>query len=366
MAKKTKTKSRGMKSRNRYGMLLFLILFALLEISILYISAHHQHLENGQLAGSLTYTSLNPASNLDLRVASKATYPSAPLGVVKDVAVTNGIKEEIIDFSVKTDHLTEYGLLMMPAKPAPPQGFPALILCHGYMNPSRYVTTENYISDMSFYASHGFVVVKPDFRGQGLSAHQGHPEGAFFSMAYNTDVMSLISSLKQTHYIDKTRISIWGHSLGAYIALRAAVLSPDIKNTILLSGPVDSLTDMYLDYAPSSDENNPTSLLVRQAVFNKYGTPDQNTTFWNNASPINFVSHIVGHVQIYVGQKDSIVPPSFSADLDAALTSHKVPHSYTSYPDGNHELIPQRQEIWKNSLRLLQSNPPSAESNLKI
>ncbi len=243
--------------------------------------------------------------------------------------------------------------MLEPLGPPPTGGFPALILLHGFANPTRYSTQNSYLQDMRFYASHGFVVIKPDYRGQGLSINSGFPDSAYYSMAYNDDVMSLISAVKKTALIDKSNISIWGFSLGAYIGMRAAVLSKDIKNLILLSGPVDSLKTMYLTYIPPSDELNPYALATRNTVFSKYGVPADSTSFWYDASPINFISKIHAFIQIHVGLKDQTVPPRFSFDLDAALTKARIKHQYFAYPDGNHSLSDQRLLIYSRSLQLL-------------
>lgn len=319
----------------------------------------HVDKEVGLFPPGGTYSGENYHNDLDLTVAAKAVYPSAPLKIVQSLGAPGGLPEKIVSFKVIDDNLTEYGLMTLPPGKAPAQGWPAIILCHGYTNPARYSELNTYMSDMRFYSSHGFAVIKPDYRGQGRSIHAGEATSAYYSMAYNTDVMSLISSLKQTSYINKSNLNLWGHSLGSYIALRAAVLSPDIKNLIMLSGPVDSLNKMYLSYEPPSDENNFNALITRQQVFNKYGPPTENTIFWRNASPINFVSRIKAHIQIHVGELDNIVPPQFSADLDAALDKAGIPHGYYSYQYGDHGLLGQRGEIWARSLKILDAGNSS-------
>jgi dipeptidyl aminopeptidase/acylaminoacyl peptidase len=297
--------------------------------------------------------------SLDLRAAAKNVYPSSSLTVVRDLGASGGVDTKIISFKVPDDGLIEYGLMTLPASKAPKNGYPAIILCHGYESPSQYMTTENYIDDMDLYTQHGFAVIKPDYRGQGLSMAAGKPNSAFYSMDYNTDVMSLISALKKTSYIDKHDLNLFGHSMGAYIALRAAVLSPDIKSVILLSGPVDSLSKMYLTYIPSSDLNNLNALRTRNDVLDKYGIPAENSVFWKNASPITLVSRIKAHVQIHVGELDQVVPPEFSADLDKALSAQHISHQYYVYPDGEHSLSGQRTLIWGRSLQLLVPSGPA-------
>ncbi|MGH7157220.1 MAG: alpha/beta hydrolase family protein [Candidatus Saccharimonadales bacterium] len=313
----------------------------------------HDNKEVGQFNISDTYIGENLSRSLDLKLAAKASYPSSELGVYKDLGNVDGLHQKIFSFSVEIDKLTEYGLMVEPVKTPPPVGFPVIILLHGYSNASRYSTQDGYLSDMEFYASHGFAVIKPDYRGQGVSEDSGLPDSAYYSMVYNDDVMSLISAIKQTPSLDKSNINIWGHSLGAYLGLRAAVLSKDIKNLILLSGPVDSLRAMYLNYVPPSDENNTYALATRNEVFTKYGTPADNTRFWYDASPINFVSQIHAFIQIHVGLLDQTVPPQFSADLDAALSRSHIKHQYFVYQDGDHSLVNQRPLIYSRSLQLL-------------
>jgi dipeptidyl aminopeptidase/acylaminoacyl peptidase len=325
-------------------------------------TAWRQHIERGQYNISDTYVGEDLFHSLDLKLASKASFPSGPIAVTKDLGYIDELHEQIFQFSVPDDSLTEYGLMLTPSTPKPPNGYPVLILLHGYFNAERYNTTRAYLGDAEFYARQGFLVLEPDLRGQGYSISSGTADSAYYSMAYNTDVLSLISAVKKTQYLDKRNISLWGHSMGGYLALRAAVISKDIKNVIVLSGPVDSLSEMYLTYIAPSDEDNPYALATRNDVFSKYGTPTDASRFWYDASPINLVSQINAHLQIYVGLQDGTVPPVFSADLDAALTKAHINHQYFVYPDGNHGLIPQREQIYSESLKLMKPSQAGSQA----
>ncbi|HET7529172.1 MAG TPA: alpha/beta fold hydrolase [Candidatus Saccharimonadales bacterium] len=359
MIKKTAKKDRAMQRLTKRPSGLAMVILALiagLAVFIVY-DVWHSHTERGQYGIADTYAGENLYRSLDLKVTAKARYYSSPIRIYKDLGKKDGLHQQEFEYDVKDDGLTEYGLVVKPSS-CSSGGCPVLILLHGYINPRRYRTDRDYLSDMEFYARHGFLVVKPDLRGQGLSIHSGSPVSAYYSIGYNTDVMSLISAIKQTKGMDASNISLWGHSLGAYIALRAAVLSPDIKNTILLSGPVDSLEEMYITYLPPSDENNPNALADRANMFAKYGTPAENPSFWRDASPIYFLSHIKGRVQIHVGLRDTVVAPKFSADLNSALNKAGISHQYYTYPDGRHSLWPQRSQIYSRSLRLLEEGLP--------
>ena len=297
-----------------------------------------------------------PYADLDLRVANSAIYQGSPIKKLKDLGVDHQVNRMIISFAVPADSLTEYGLMTTPQTPTPAAGYPVIILLHGYIQPSVYSTKNAYLSEMEFYSQHGFVVIKPDLRGQGLSIHAGKPEGAYYSMAYNTDVMSLIASVKRTPGLNPSNMSLWGHSMGAYLALRAAVLSPDIKNVILLSAPAGYVQDMYMSFTPRSDFANPVAFSIRKKVLAQHGTPLNNPNYWDYTSPINFLANTRATIQIYVGAKDTVVPPKFSADLNQALDQLQAPHYYYVYPNGKHGLLAERSQIYERSLQILQVN----------
>jgi len=313
-------------------------------------------IQKGLLGQSEAHAGEAVQHSLDIGIAAQGQYPSSPLVVVRDLGADNGIKRQVVSFDVKVDGITEFAMLEQPSSKPPAGGYPAIILCHGYVNPADYDTMNAYSADMDFYANKGYVVVKPDFRGQGLSEGHGQPNSAYYSMDYNIDLMSLISSLKLTEGIDKSNLNLWGHSMGAYLALRAAVMSKDIKNTILLSTPGGSLRDIYLSYVPPSDENNLPALKTRSDVFSKYGTPAENPGFWQKASASSYLDQMVSKVQINVGADDTIVPPRLSADLDTALTQAHKTHQYFIYDGEGHGLGNVRPLIWSRSIKFLSSS----------
>lgn len=350
---KTKPKKTITSRLLAIGLRLLLTAVLLGAIALIVVISLPPQIQNGRLGQSQAHAGEIVQHSLDIGIAAQGQYPSSPLVVVRELGTEDSIKRQIVSFSVKVDGLNEYAMLEEPAAAAPAQGFPAIILCHGYVNPSSYLTTVAYQEDMDFYARKGFLAIKPDFRGQGLSEAVGQSNSAYYSMDYNIDLMSLISSLKQTPGVDKTNLNLWGHSMGAYVALRAAVMSKDIKNTILLSTPGGSLRDIYLSYVPPSDENNLPALKTRSDVFSKYGTPAENPGFWQKASASSYLDQMVSKVQIHVGSDDVIVPTQLSADLDSALTQAHRTHQYFVYDGADHGLATVRSLIWSRSLKFL-------------
>lgn len=331
------------------------IVLALFLAAISYYNNRAENLNSGSQNNSSNHLIYQEslAKSLDLRISSKAAYPGGNIDKTDDLGVINNTHLLIVRFPVPNDNLHEYALMSLPTSPPPKNGYPLIILCHGYVNPLVYSTTQHYVSDMEFYSSHGFAVIKPDFRGQGLSSAAGKPEGAYFSMAYNTDLMSLISSAKRTSYIDKYNINLWGHSMGAYIALRASTISPDVKNVILLAGVVGNERDLYSTFVAPSDSANPSAQFLRKKQLLKHGDALANSNYWYNVSPLNFLKNSHAHYQVYVGSQDQSVSPSFSAHLNNALENASVQHFYRVFPQGDHGLVGERPVIWNQSLKIL-------------
>lgn len=285
--------------------------------------------------------------SLNLDLARQATYYSPPFSITKLLPRVGGITPREISF--KSEGLKEYGLMTEPTSPMPINGYPVIILLHGFVPPQKFNTDgAAYLSDMIYYSQHGYVVIRPDLRGNGKS--EGIPEGAYYSMAYNVDIMSLISSVQQTAYLNKSDITLWGHSMGGYLALRAAVLSPDIKRVVILSGSVGTPIDMFTMYFAPSDELNPIALKVRSDVLAKHGSPLSNPQFWEATSPLNYLSKTNAEFQIHVGSNDRVVPPEFSADLSRALEAAHRKYQYYIYAGADHGLGSQRELVRSRSI----------------
>lgn len=346
-----KSKKTSNSRSKTYGLFLLLVIILALG-SAGYIAKLNSASALPDAAGNIRGINEDPDAykNLNLDIASTATYPSKSIETIKDLGLARGVFHKIVRFEVTKDKLTEFGLMTLPTSAPPASGYPVVLLLHGYVHPLYYSTEEAYLGDMEFYSSRGYAVIKPDLRGQGLSIGAGSAEGAYYSMAYNTDLMSLISAVKRTENLDHNRINLWGHSMGAYIAFRASVLSSDIKNTIMLAGPIGNIQDMFNAYVAISDTNNQTAGAIRAAQLAKHNTPIANPEYWNKTSPVNYLGKTKSYYQIHTGSSDRIVPPKFSADLDKTLSDLNKPHEYFMYQGGDHGLLGVRNSIWTRSI----------------
>jgi len=95
------------------------------------------------------------------------------------------------------------------------------------MGHSVHMVKEALAPHAEYLVRAGFAVLAIDYRTIGSS--EGHPRGQVFPERYVDDVRNAISYLQTRDEIDPDRIGLWGHSLGATVAIQAAALDRRVK-----------------------------------------------------------------------------------------------------------------------------------------
>lgn len=299
---------------------------------------------------------------LMIEIMGQKNYQGSDLKIEQTLSDGENYHQYIASYY--SDNLKIYGLLTVPTDAKPKNGWPVIIFNHGYVPPEQYRTTERYVSYVDAFARNGYIVFKPDYRGNGSS--EGQPEGAYYSPAYATDVLNAASSLKRegtdvalrqvytgrgrsaqdltSRIINPEKFGMWGHSMGGNITLRNLVVdSRDIKAAVIWGGVVGTYDDLMNNwqrkvfYSPS-----PRELALRnrnrQNLIQKYGAPAQNPKFWQSIDPNFHLSNINTPIQLHAGLSDEGVPWQFSQGLDNRLKqAGKTVELYT-YEGDNHNI----------------------------
>src|SRR2546428_3276436 len=165
---------------------------------------------------------LNP---LAIDAMRQRDYPGSDLAIEQTLGPGSNYRRYLASY--RSDGLKIFGLLTVPTGRKPAGGWPVIIFNHGYIPPAQYRTTERYVAYVDGFASHGYIVFKPDYRGHGSS--EGQPSSAYGSPGYTVDVLNAVTTLQRYPDADRNRIGMWGHSLGGNVTLRALVIDPRIK-----------------------------------------------------------------------------------------------------------------------------------------
>jgi uncharacterized protein len=284
-----------------------------------------------------TPVALNP---LTIQAMRSRDYPGSNIVIEQTLSPASNYNRYIASY--KSDGLKIYALLLIPKGVKPDRGWPVIVLNHGYITPEKYTPDGNYIPYADAFAKNGYIVFKPNYRGNGKS--EGIPTSTYYSPDYVVDDLNAIASIKKYFAVDPTRIGVWGHSMGGNITLRDLVIdTTDIKAAVIWGGVVGSYTDiMYnwenkVTYKPVAED-----LMLRNKnkdiLISLYGTPIKNPDFWNSCDPTYFLNDVSAPVQIDVGLADNQVPPVFSEVLYDELKVIGKKVEYYTYPGSNHDI----------------------------
>ncbi len=276
---------------------------------------------------------------LSIEAMRTRIFRGSDITIEKTLSPGSNYNQYIVSYV--SDGLKIYGLLTVPGGKIPPSGWPVIIFNHGYIPPQVYRTTERYVAYVDSLARSGYIVFKPDYRGNGSS--QGQPEGAYYSPAYTTDVLNAVASIKRFGDADPNKIGMWGHSMGGNITLRSVVVSRDIKVAVIWGGVVGSYEDLMNNWQRNVTYRPPPEELAlrnrnRENFIKQYGTPETNPNFWHSVDPTYFIPDITAPIQLHHGLSDEEVPAAFSQSLYEKLKSSGKTAEYFSYPGADHNI----------------------------
>ncbi len=145
-------------------------------------------------------------------------------------------------------------------------------------------------------------------------------------MGYAVDVLNLIAHVQRLPDARADAIGLFGHSMGGGIALRVAVVNPDVK-AVVLYGSMSA--DERLNIARIKNVFRRVSYLPED---------DVPAEWWDAIAPITYLGDLQAAVEIHHGQRDPQVPIAWSRDIHARLTALGKASALFEYPAGGHSL----------------------------
>ena len=118
--------------------------------------------------------------------------------------------------------ITVSGVLLRPRGKGP---FPAVVLNHGYIEPSIYVTGQGLMREQDYLARAGFVVLHTDYRGHAAS-DPATDRARETRLGYTRDAINAVESVKRLRYVDPERVAMLGRSMGGGVTYNALVVKP--------------------------------------------------------------------------------------------------------------------------------------------
>lgn len=251
-------------------------------------------------------------------------YPGGPIRITHTITTTDAYTRYYITYP--SDDLTISALMHVPFGQGP---FPVIILNHGYIPPSQFVTGSDTWRAADILARNGYLTISPDFRGLARS-----DDGLnLFRAGYMIDALNAAASARTLPYADARRVGMWGHSMGGGVTTRAMVVSPLIKAHVLYA-PVsaDVRTRRFTGGLSGTTQND-------SDLADSYYYWTRKPELIHDVSPIHFFKYVTAPVQIHIGEIDTTTPPLWSEAIRDELQAQGKVVEYYLYPRQAHAFI---------------------------
>ncbi len=226
-----------------------------------------------------------------------------------------------------SDGLKMSGVLTLPPG-RKAKNLPVVVLPHGGPH-ARDKETFDWWAQA--YASRGYAVFQPNFRGSTGRSDEfviaGYGE---WGRKMQTDKSDGLAALAEKGIVDPKRACIVGASYGGYAALAGVTLQQGIYRCAVAVAPVSDINDMYQeDYRASGRERTTKASLLDQ-LGPRSG--------WDAVSPLRFAEQADAPIMLIHGRDDVVVPYSHSSKMADKLKDAKKPYEMISLKGEDHWL----------------------------
>jgi len=240
--------------------------------------------------------------------------------------------------------VTVSGVLLRPRGRGP---FPGIVLNHGYIEPSIYVTGQGLAREQDWLARAGFAVLHTDYRGH-AGSDAATPLDRESRLGYTRDTINAVLALEREPYVDPDRMAMLGRSMGGGVTLNALVAYPDLVEAAVVYASVSS---RYLDNLRHfTARSRPEAV---RGLFDRFGTPGEQPRFYRDLSSRTFFDRISDPVLMHHGSADETCPFPWATTTQRLLKRAGADSRLEVYPGEHHTFIPQWQDSIERTVRFL-------------
>lgn len=241
------------------------------------------------------------------------------------------------EVTYRSGEVTVSGILLVPDGKGP---FPGIVLNHGYIEPSVYVTGQGLSREQDWLARAGFAVLHTDYRGHAAS-DPATGLSRETRLGYTRDAINAVRALRREPYVDRGRMAMLGRSMGGGVTYNALVARPGLVDAAVVFAPVSS---RYLDNLrrwtlPERPE-------AADALFERFGSPQENPRFYRDLSARTYFDRVTEPLLIHHGTLDDSCPIAWSRTTQALLREAGVSSRLEVYEGEQHAFGPQ----WPESM----------------
>ncbi|UTW59609.1 S9 family peptidase [Kordiimonas sp. SCSIO 12603] len=207
-----------------------------------------------------------------------------------------------------------------------PKNMPTIILPHGGPYGVRDDAHWNYWTQ--FYASRGYLVVQPNFRGSGGYGDHHYAKGVKqWGGLMQDDVTDATKWVIDQGYTDPEKVCIVGWSYGGYASLMGPIKEPGLYKCAISINGVANL--------PRLKVTDKKSTIGGSAWIKRMGHEDKND---RDVSPYHRATEFNIPVMLIATKDDARVPYEHSADMHKALKKQGTKSEYILFEEGGHSM----------------------------
>lgn len=229
---------------------------------------------------------------------------------------------------------------------------PAIVLVHG--GPWARGATWEWSTEAQFFASRGYLVIEPEFRGStGFGFAHFKAGWKQWGKAMQRDVADATNWAIAQGLADPKRICIAGASYGGYAALMGLAQNPELFRCGVEWLGVTDITYMFrYTLSDASDETREYGLPVL------VGDPDSEKDTLISMSPVSVAEKIHQPLLMAYGGADSRVPVDHGNALRSAIRGVNDKVEWLFYADEGHGWFhePVRIDFWSRVEKFLDQN----------
>ena len=281
------------------------------------------------------------------------TYPSLPnlmradfdgrgLRVLRTEYRTDAYTRQQVTY--RSNDTTVSGVLVRPHGKGP---FPAVVLNHGYIDPSYYVTGQGLAREQDALARAGFVVLHTDYRAH--AASDPVPElDRETRLGYTRDAVNAVEALKALPYVDPARLAMLGRSMGGGVTMNALVTQPGLVEAAVI---YDSVSSAFLDNL--NHFTRPSRPDAVTALFDRFGTPATAPRFYRELSPRTYFDRITEPLLVHHGTADATCPPRWARTTQRLMKEAGVDSRLSWWPGEDHTFYARWQDAMDETVQFL-------------
>ena len=215
------------------------------------------------------------------------------------------------------------GYLTLPPGIDTPQDLPAIVMPHGGPSARDYWGFD-WLAQ--FYASRGYAVLQPNFRGSTGYGDDFFKQNGFRSWPTAIgDVLDAGKWLVAQGIANPAKLAVVGWSYGGYAALQSAVVDPSVFKAVIAIAPVTDLLAFKEEHR-------------RWSNFVIVGREIGEGPHVREGSPALNAAKIKVPVLLFHGEMDRNVLIRQSKEMADRLAAAGVPHELLTWPDLDHQL----------------------------